>query len=55
MYTMATTGVSDAFSEFTSIFSSAWTFIMGNWYLAALLIIPFGGLIVGSILSFLRR
>lgn len=55
MYTMAVSGLSDAFSEFTSVAGSAWTFIMGNWYLAALLIIPLGGLVIGTILSMLRR
>lgn len=55
MYTMAVSGISDAFSEFTSIAGSAWTFITGNWYLAALLIVPLGGLVIGTLMSIFRR
>ncbi len=55
MYTMAVIGISDAFSEFTTVASSAWSFITGNWYLAALLIVPLGGLVVGTLMSMFRR
>lgn len=55
MYTMALDGLSSAFSQFTSVASSAFEFIMGNWYLAALLIVPLGGLVIGSVVSLFRR
>lgn len=56
MYTMAITdGLSSAFSEFSSVASSAFSFIMGNWYLAALLIIPLGGVLIGTLMSVFRR
>lgn len=55
MYTMAVDGIASAFSEFTSVAGSAWTFITGNWYLAALLIVPLGGLVVGTLMSMFRR
>lgn len=51
----AINGISDAFSEFTSIFNTAWSFIMGNWYFAALILVPLGCLVIGTILSFVRR
>lgn len=55
MINIAVSGLSDAFTEFTGIASSAWTFITGNWYLAALLIVPLGGLVIGTLMSIFRR
>lgn len=46
---------SGAFSEFVTIFETAWDFIWGNWYLAVLIAVPFGGLIVSTVMNFLRK
>lgn len=46
---------SDAFSQFTSIASSALSFIWDNWYLAVLLAVPLGVFVVGSVMGLFRR
>ncbi len=46
---------SDAFSQFTSIASSAFSFILDNWYLAVLLAVPLGIFIVSSVMGLFRR
>ena len=43
-----------AVSQFTSIFSTVWTFLTGNWYFSALIFIPLVGLIISVILGFIR-
>lgn len=45
----------DAFSQFTSIVSTAWNFIWNNWYLAILLALPLGLFIVNSVMSMFRK
>lgn len=53
--TLATTSASDAFSEFTSIASSAMSFIWDNWYLAVILAVPLGIFVVSSLMGLFRR
>lgn len=50
----AISSISDAIDEFTSIFSSVWTFLTSNWYFSALIIIPVAGLVISVILGFIR-
>lgn len=52
---LAIDSASSALTEFISLFGTVWTFITGNWYFTALIIIPLGALIVGSVLGFMRR
>ena len=51
---LALENISDALTEFGSIFSSVWTFLTSNWYFTALIIVPIGGLIISTILGFIR-
>lgn len=51
---LALSSVSDALTEFGTIFSSVWTFLTSNWYFTALIIVPIGGLIISTILGFIR-
>lgn len=51
---LALSGISDALQEFTTIFSSVWTFLTSNWYFTALIIVPIGGLVISTILGFIR-
>lgn len=53
-YVLAISSIGDAISEFTSVFSTVWTFLMSNWYFTALIIIPVAGLIISMILGFVR-
>ncbi|MCH5320867.1 MAG: hypothetical protein J1E36_03845 [Eubacterium sp.] len=53
-YLLAITSIGDAISEFTTIFSSVWTFLTSNWYFSALIIVPIAGLIISTILGFIR-
>lgn len=46
---------SDAFTEFSSIATTAFNFIMNNWYLAVLLGVPLVGFIVGNVMGWFRR
>lgn len=52
--TMAESSLASAFSDFVSIFGSAWTFLQGNWYFFALLIIPLGVYIIRAVISAIR-
>lgn len=47
--------ISDAISQFTTIFSTVWSFITTNWYFSALIFIPLGGLIVSMVIGFIKR
>lgn len=53
-YVLAISSIGDAISEFTTVFSTVWTFLMSNWYFTALIIIPVAGLIISMILGFVR-
>lgn len=53
-YVLAISSIGDAISEFTSVFTTVWTFLMSNWYFTALIIIPVAGLIISMILGFVR-
>lgn len=52
---IAISSFSDAFTEFITVANSAFTFIISNWYLSAIIVVPLGGLVIGSIISMLRR
>lgn len=47
-------GLSDAVSQFTTIFATVWSFLTSNWYFSALIIIPLVGLVISVILGFIR-
>lgn len=47
--------LSSTVSEYTSIFSTIFTFITGNWYLMALIGIPLVGMIISIVIGVLRR
>lgn len=51
---LAVTSIGEAITEFTSIFSPVWTFLTSNWYFSALIIVPIAGLIISTILGFIR-
>lgn len=51
---LATSSLSDAITEFTSIFPDVWTFLTGNWYFSAMIIVPLAGLVISIILGFIR-
>lgn len=53
-YFLAISSISDAISEFTTVFTTVWSFLMSNWYFTALIIIPVAGLIISMILGFVR-
>ena len=44
----------DAMTEFTTIVSSAWTFITSNWWLIVPIAIPIVGVVVSAIIGFVR-
>lgn len=50
----APSSASEAITEFSSIFSTAWTFLTGNWYFLALIVVPLGALLLSVILGFIR-
>lgn len=47
--------ISTLVSIFTSIFSSAWQLIEGNWFLLACIGVPFIGGILFAVISFFRK
>lgn len=51
---LSVTSIGDAITEFTTIFSSVWTFLTSNWYFSAIIIIPIAGLVISVILGFIR-
>lgn len=52
---LAVDGASGMISEFTSIFSSIFSMITGNWALALFIIVPLGCAIVGAVISLINR
>lgn len=53
-YFLAVSSIGDAIEEFTTVFSKVWSFLTSNWYFSALIIIPIAGLVISSILGFIR-
>ncbi|MCH5315280.1 MAG: hypothetical protein J1E81_05150 [Eubacterium sp.] len=53
-YLLAVSSASDALSEFTSLFSTAWTFLTSNWYFTVLIAVPLGGLIISIVMGVIR-
>lgn len=51
---LAVNSIGDAITEFTTVFSSVWSFLTSNWYFSALIIVPIAGLIISIILGFIR-
>lgn len=51
---LALSGITDAIQEFITIFESVWTFLTSNWYFLALIVVPIGGLVISTILGFIR-
>lgn len=52
---IAITSIGDAIDEFTTLFSKCWTFLTSNWYFSALIIVPVAGLVISTILGFIRN
>lgn len=55
IYNLAYTSLSSALEEFTTFFSSAFTFITSNWLIAAAVCIPIICGLIAAIISFIRR
>ena len=49
------TNITSIVSVFTSLFSSAWTMISGNWFLLASIGIPLVAGLLFAIISFFKR
>ena len=52
--TMVIDSASSALSEFISLAGDAFTFIMGNWALATVIIVPIAGMIIAFVISLVR-
>lgn len=52
--TMAIDSASSALSEFITLAGDAFTFIMGNWALATVVIVPIAGMIIAFVVSLVR-
>lgn len=52
---LAVDGASGMISEFTSIFTSVFSMITGNWALSLFVIVPLGCAIVGAVISLINR
>lgn len=47
--------LSDAFTQISGVFTSAWSLITGNWALSAIIAIPIVFGLVAGIIAFFRR
>ena len=52
--TMAVDSASSALAEFIALAGDAFTFIMGNWALATVIIVPIAGMIIAFVISLVR-
>lgn len=50
----AVDSASSALAEFVTLAGDAFTFIMGNWALATLVIVPIAGMIIAFVISLVR-
>lgn len=51
---LAVDSASSALTEFIALAGDAFTFIMGNWALATVVIVPIAGMIIAFVISLVR-